>query len=368
MPLSSLARPTRAIRVHTRRAGFTALMLLATALPAVSASGWTPGCDETREGKYFFEGLGGSATTPVRISLCADSGCATKREFATVTADSYSAPVTVETGRPYFLVERQRERRIIAARRLALAGAYNFRDLGGMETRDGRTVRWGKVFRSDVLAQLTAADYARLNSLGIGLVCDLRTREERRTAPTEWNSGSPMFVLAPVSEDERGNAVSGNLLQALQSGITVEEGRALFEKFYIERALQSAPKFGLVLRAIATTDRAAMFHCQGGRDRTGITAALLLQILGVSKETIVADYLLSTRYLNERPASAPAPGPPEQMQFAQRYADVIELQARYIEAIFAGIDRKYGAFDRYRREALGLTDDDVKMLKTKLLE
>jgi protein-tyrosine phosphatase len=368
MASSSLAHPCSAAGVQARRLAFTAVMLLVAAQHTGAASAWVPGCDETRDGKYVFEKLGGSAATPVRISLCSDSSCATKRAFATVTADSHSAPVSRETGRPYFLIERQRERRIIGARRLALSGSYNFRDLGGLETRDGRTVRWGKVFRADVLAQLTLADYARLNALGIGLVCDLRTREERRTAPTEWNNGSPMFVLAPVSEDERGNAVSGNLLQALQSGISVEEGRALFEKFYVERAVQSAPKFGLVLRAIATTDRAAVFHCQGGRDRTGITAALLLQILGVPKETIVADYLLSTRYLNERPASTPAPGPAEQQQFQARYADVIELQPRYIEAIFASIERRYGAFDRYRRDALGLTDDEVRMLKAKLLE
>jgi protein-tyrosine phosphatase len=208
-----------------------------------------------------------------------------------------------------------------------------------------------------------------LNAIGISLVCDLRTREERRTSPTEWKDGSPTFVLAPVSEDEKGNARSSNLLTTLQSGkVTLEEGRAIFETFYTETALASAAKFGTVLRAIANTDRPSMFHCQGGRDRTGMTAAFLLQILGVSRETILADYVLSTKYLNQRPASAQQPLTPEQALISQRYAEVIELQPRYIEAIFTGINKKYGTFDRYRREALGLTDGDVRKLKTRLLQ
>jgi len=338
-------------------------------LPVWAAASWTPACDETRDGKYAFEKLGGSASEPVQIWLCTDAQCATKHEFAKVTADTYSVAAPHEAGRPFFLIERQRERRIIAARHLALEGAYNFRDLGGMQTQDGKTVRWGQVFRSDVLAQLTAADYLRLNAIGISLVCDLRTREERRTAPTEWKDGSPTFLLAPVSEDEKGNSRSSNLQSTLQPGkVSLEEGRVIFEKFYTETALKSAAKFGTVLRAIATTDRPSMFHCQGGRDRTGMTAAFLLTILGVPKQTILADYVLSTKYLNQRPAAAAAPVTAEQTQLAQRYADVIELQPRYIEAIFTGIQKQYGTFDRFRREGLGLTDDEVRKLKTRLIQ
>lgn len=339
------------------------------ALPVWAAASWTPVCDETRDGKYVFEKLGGSVSQPVQILLCPDPNCVTKREFAKVAADTYSVAAPHEPGRPFFLIERQREQRIIAARHLALEGAYNFRDLGGLLTQDGKTVRWGQVFRSDVLAQLTAADYLRLNAIGISLVCDLRTREERRTSPTDWKEGSPTFVLAPVSEDEKGNPRSSNLQSTLQSGnVSVEEGRAIFEKFYTQTALESAAKFGTVLRAIATTNRPSMFHCQGGRDRTGMTAAFLLTILGVPKETILADYVLSTKYLNQRPAAIAAPMTPEQAQLAQRYADVIELQPRYIEVIFTGINKKYGTFDRYRREALGLSDDEVRKLKTRLLQ
>ena len=105
---------------------------------------------------------------------------------ATVTQDAYAAPAPQGLPRPYFLVERQvegqaTEERVIGARRLALEGAYNFRDLGGIKTVDGKWIRWGQIFRSDGLSKLTPADYSRLNAIGISLVCDLRTRDERKT-------------------------------------------------------------------------------------------------------------------------------------------------------------------------------------------
>jgi protein-tyrosine phosphatase len=330
---------------------------------------WRPACDETRTGQYVFEALGGSVEQPVRVYLCSDVRCAAKSSFATVTNDSYAAPMPKGLARPYFQVERQGKLRIIGARRLALEGAYNFRDLGGLRTQNGKTVRWGQVFRSDTLTRLTANDYQRLNVIGISLVCDLRTREERKTDPTEWQDGSPVFVLAPVSENDKGASQNGNLAEALRSSkVSVEEGKALFEQFYIRIVFDSAPKFGAVLRAIETSSRPSMFHCTGGRDRTGITAALLLQTLGVPRETILSDFVLSTRYLDERGATTPAPATESEAQQARLYAEVIRLQPRYIEAVFKAIDQRYGSFSRYRREALHFTDADVAALKARLLE
>ena len=333
-----------------------------------AAETWTPACDETRDGRYTFERLGGSSQRPVAISLCPDVRCATKTAFASVTVDTYSGSKPPGMARPYFLVERQGEKRIIGARRLALEGAYNFRDLGGIQTSDGKSIRWGQVFRSDTLTRLTSADYARLNAIGISLVCDLRTREERKTDPTEWQEGSPVFVLAPVSENDKGSSQNNTLMDALRSGMSAEDGKKVFEQFYIRMVFDSAPKFGAVLRAIETSDRPAMFHCTGGRDRTGIAAALLLQILGVPRVTILADFVLSTQYLNERPAPVATAPAGSDLRQAALYAEVLRLQPRYIEAVFNAIDQRYGSFDAYRRNALHLTDADAIALKSRLLE
>ena len=346
-----------------------AVSLALAAVVSHAAETWRPACDETRDGRYTFERLGGSSGRPAVISLCPDVHCASKTAFASVTADTYSAPRPAGLARPYFLVERQGEKRIIGARRLALEGAYNFRDLGGIQTSDGKTIRWGQVFRSDTLTRLTSADYARLNAIGIGLVCDLRTREERKTDPTEWQKGSPVFVLAPVSENDQGDSQNNTLMDAIRAGkMSEEDGKKTFEQFYIKMVFDSAPKFGAVLRAIETSDRPSMFHCTGGRDRTGITAAMLLHILGVPRETILADFVLSTRYLNERAAPAPAAATDAEARQAALFAEVVRLQPRYIEAVFKAIDERYGSFDAYRRDALHFTDADVIALKARLLE
>ena len=361
---------TQPYSVHRRPWRAAVLLALAAIVfRAAAAETWTPACDETRDGRYTFERLGGSGGQPVLISVCPDVRCASKTRFASVTEDTYSAPMPAGLARPYFLVERQGEQRILGARRLALQGAYNFRDLGGIETLDGKTIRWGQVFRSDTLTRLTSADYARLNAIGIGLVCDLRTREERKTDPTEWQEGSPVFVLAPVSENDKGASQNNTLMNGLRSGkMSAEDGKGMFEQFYIRMVLDSAPKFGAVLRAIATADRPSMFHCTGGRDRTGITAAMLLHILGVPRETILSDFVLSTRYLDERAPATPVPATEVEAAQARLFAEVIRLQPRYIEAVFQAVDERYGSFDRYRREALHVSDADVVALKARLLQ
>ena len=342
-------------------------------LYAQAPGAWAPACDETRTGNYTFEKLGGSAPQPVKIYLCREVTCANKSDFATVPGDSYSAPAPAGPARPYFMVERnaggKHESRIIGARRLALEGAYNFRDLGGMRTSNGKTVRWGQVFRSDTLTHLTDHDYDRLNAIGISLVCDLRSRDERKSDPTEWKDGSPVFVQAPVSEDDKGTALDKTQMAKLRSaGMTVDEGRNIFEAFYIRMVFDSAAKFGTVLRAIETTDRPSMFHCTGGRDRTGITAALLLHILGVPDATIDQDFVLSTKYLDENPAPLSITGIQPGTEQARFFTEVIKLQPRYIDAMFKAISQRYGNFDRYRREALHLSDADVAALKSRLLE
>jgi protein-tyrosine phosphatase len=348
---------------------FLAFAAVSTVL---AAQAWRPACDETRTGQYTFDGLNGSVPRPVHIYVCPDVHCASKSEFATVTKDSYSAPMPRDLARPYFLIERQEpghafEKRIIAARRLALEGAYNFRDLGGMETADGKWIRWGQVFRSDQLAKLTSADYKRLNAIGISLVCDLRSEVERKSDPDKWQNGSPVFLLASIGESDKQEENIHPLAAFEDVSRSIEERKALFEQSYVDVTLNSAERFGAVIRTIASWDRPSVLHCAAGRDRTGMTAALLLRTLGVPHEAIVSDFLLSTRYLDEAPAE-PTPASEAEARQLRELLEVLQLQPRYIEAMFKTIDERFGSFDKYRREAMHVSDTDVARLKARLLE
>jgi hypothetical protein len=125
---------------------------------------------------------------------------------STPAAKTRTSPVRVTlaggTGRVYFhLKPATGTARVASIRRLPLEGAANFRDLGGYRTTDGRFVRWGRLYRADHLVNLTARDYNYLNGIGIRLVCDLRTRSERTTAPTKWVGASPEFLIAPMLSD-----------------------------------------------------------------------------------------------------------------------------------------------------------------------
>ncbi|HYL83158.1 MAG TPA: tyrosine-protein phosphatase, partial [Candidatus Angelobacter sp.] len=99
------------------------------------------------------------------------------------------------TGRAYFhLTTAGGRTRVLSIRRLPLEGQDNFRDLGGYRTVDGRYVRWGRLYRSGQLANLTERDYEYLQPLGIRLVCDFRTDDERRRNATHWRGESPEFL------------------------------------------------------------------------------------------------------------------------------------------------------------------------------
>jgi protein-tyrosine phosphatase len=344
---------------------------------ALAISPWHPAADEVRDGlhryHYRFDSLGGSDARPVRIAICPDPQCASPTSLATVRADTFSSPAPAGLPRPYFLITRGADRRIVGARRLALEGAFNFRDLGGFETTDGRRIRWGQVYRSDDLNKLTEADFKRLNAIGISLVCDLRWRGERKTSPTEWQDASPLFLLAPIGEDLNKSikeSVEEQLAVYRDTLRSITDRQTLFRQDYVETALGSAANIGAVIRAIETWDRPSLFHCAAGRDRTGITAAMLLRTLGVPNQTIASDFLVSDRYLAEGDTLAPPPPPANaaQARVEREFDEAVALDSRLIDTIFVGIDKRYGSFDAYRRDAMHITDADVVRLKARLLE
>ena len=176
------------------------------------------------------------------------------------------------------------------SRLLPLVGAYNFRDLGGYATVDGAVTRWGRLFRSDTLHELTAADLAVLRSLGLAGVIDLRTGiEVARTGRGLLQSEPVAYVHLSVMPEERrhpdGNRPSLADLDLASVYLGwLESGRAaLVDALTV---VGDAANYPLV------------FHCAAGKDRTGVLAALVLDIVGVERQTIVEDYALTATRLD----------------------------------------------------------------------
>jgi protein-tyrosine phosphatase len=275
------------------------------------------------------------------------------------------AVVTVPISpRPYFLLRDKAGRELrLAERLLPLEGGVNFRDLGGYRTIDGKDVAWGKIYRSAVMSGLTAADYQYLGDLGIGAICDFRANDERAREPVNWPAGMNMKVL---TRDYKLDMAP--LMAVFGSGdISEDKTRAAMASFYGELPFTFAPQFKEMFGELLKGEAPLAFNCSAGKDRTGMAAALVLSALGVPRETVIEDYLLSNRYYKPKPPQPGAAPDPTMAMFARLPPDVIKalmgVDRRYIEASFAAIDAK-GGMDRYLREDIGLGPNELARLRT----
>ena len=166
-----------------------------------------------------------------------------------------------------------------------LQGAYNVRDLGGLRTRDGRQTKPGLIYRGDSLDSITPADVSVLfGKLGIGGIVDLRTKAENELSGLEF----------PVTRHRFSVLAEGRLGQEpFPSDDPVE-----LAKVYLNNIEGGRPAVKGTFEVIADdlrTGVATLFHCAAGRDRTGIMAALLLGVVGVTDGQIAMDYVQSNR-------------------------------------------------------------------------
>jgi protein-tyrosine phosphatase len=181
------------------------------------------------------------------------------------------------------------------ARRIELEGALNFRDLGGYPTHDGQVVAWGRLFRSDGLHQLTAADLDVIHGLGIKVVCDLRNTNEVSVDVSRFPADERVRRLHLPIGGDAANAPS--IIDLIRAGEIAAFGVDAVIDVYGMMIEHGAASFGTVVRQAADADQLPLlFHCTAGKDRTGVTAMLLLSVLGVADDDILDDYALTTDY------------------------------------------------------------------------
>ena len=243
------------------------------------------------------------------------------------------------------------------SRKLVFEGCFNFRDLGGYPTADGRRTRWRRLFRADGLGRLTESDFASLASLGIVTVIDLRTLLEADTQGrfrTDLDGVSyhhlPLTDTLPGEEEtpdwDRASFVSDRYLAMLAEGTTTVRSAL---------GLLADPR-----------NQPAVFHCSVGKDRTGVLAALVLGFLGVPDEIIVDDYALSYAAMLEILAHLKERYP-DAADTVERYRPVIlSAEPASMAGFVAGVRATYGSFEALV-EALGVTDE-VARLRAEFLE
>jgi protein-tyrosine phosphatase len=262
---------------------------------------------------------------------------------------------------------------------LGLINATNARDLGGFATAHGRPTRRGRVFRANALNRLSDDDVLAVGRLGLVHVIDFRHPEEIELTGPDRLPDSPacQVVAIPIFDPEHDvftlvNAALGQARRAARDGVSaapialsVATDAAMVALYrWFVTAPEARESFGLVATAESLP---LLFHCTAGKDRTGWLAAILLHALGVDRDTIRADYLL-TNELNA-PGNAYLIG-----QIGAHLADpsvltpLLEARAEYLDAAFDQADESYGGMDGYLREGLGVDDVLLTALRDNLLE
>lgn len=255
-------------------------------------------------------------------------------------------------------------------RKLPFTGAHNFRDLGGYKTEDGRTVKWGKIYRSDNLHSLTDEDLKYMKRLNIKSVVDFRSVEERESEPDRLNPDMTQ-VLLPIKfqPKELDDDSIKNLMKDLTFGDL--DSSNLLRDFNIVIVEEFTDEYKNFFRHIIENNAEPLvFHCTAGKDRAGFASAMILTILGVPREKIIEDYLLTNTYVKDHVDDKMLEI--ELKTFFRADTDNLRkinlVEERYIQAAFDTIDSKWGGMDRYISEALNLNEEDILKLQDFYLE
>ena len=277
----------------------------------------------------------------------------------------------------------------MAADPRVLIASANLRDLGGLATIDGQQVRAGRLFRSGHLSELDRTEAAILGGLGLRTIIDLRRPSEVADFPTPdldgvdrlWMSVSPedsefavaanlLFGEQPESvntAEDSGFAVAANLLfgnQPEQVDIAT-----MLESYFRNTVTNRLDGYRPVFEAATDPDRQPLlFHCMGGKDRTGFVAGVLLRLLGVGQEEVMADYLLTNEILGDRMARradqarqriAQRSGV-EPDQVDERHLEgvraMLYTRPSFLQASFDAVTDKFGTWETFRRDGLGIDD------------
>lgn len=286
---------------------------------------------------------------------------------------------------------------------LNIDGVMNFRDIGGYQTLDGGKVSYGKIYRSAQLNDLSPGGIKQVEALKIRSVMDLRYDEEITLFPTpksafpkahiiSWQhiqniveaNNSPESKDSPElndssSADKKSRLGKGSWRESLDSHDPVQVREAMRsnypQKLYSHRAIYK----DMLLRLI-NNDSPLLFHCAAGKDRTGVAAALVLSLLGVSDEDIISDYMITadtTKGLldtfHAAGANTNSDNPQNfQHKLAQYPKHVIQplfdTDPAYIKTLLNYVQSEYSGFDGYARSVLGLNTQQLTSLKHCLVD
>ncbi|MDC3380055.1 tyrosine-protein phosphatase [Gammaproteobacteria bacterium] len=250
-------------------------------------------------------------------------------------------------------------------RLLPMDGSYNTRELGGYKTTDGKSVKWGVLYRSDKLSDISSADQEYIQNLGIKRIVDFRSITEKTENPDLIPEGIS-YVEMPIEVD---GAIRTQIEDILRGNVEGDVKSFLIDanKEFITDYKSVYSKF---IKDLINSDGPTLFHCTAGKDRAGFAAAITLIALGVPKEIVINDYMKTNAFTADRIDDML-----DQIKLMSLFQADVEIlrpllgvEQEYIEMAFKTAEETYGSLENYIREGLEISDEEIIKLRSLLLE
>ncbi|MBP3330781.1 MAG: tyrosine-protein phosphatase [Clostridia bacterium] len=261
-------------------------------------------------------------------------------------------------------------------RRIPLKGLNNTRDLGGLETTDGRKVKKHRLIRSGELAKATKSDIDTLKyEYKLKKIVDLRTDVEMERKPDpdiyEVDFEHVPFVDESTVGITREKSVVSSAVSMIKSMEQTphEYMQGMYRALVSEKSsIENVKRFFEIL--LENEEGSVLFHCSAGKDRVGAATAILLSLLGVDRKTIIRDYLATQKFgekYNKKYETLAAVL--SKNKRVTEYAGVfLSTNKDFLLAFFAEIEEKYSSVSEYARICLGLDAEKQEKLKALYLE
>jgi protein-tyrosine phosphatase len=275
-----------------------------------------------------------------------------------VTLQAFAAnPVTADYTKDY--------RRLVK-----LEGSSNFRDLGGYLNDEGKRVVRGQLYRSGAMTSLTEHDFNVLQPFGFKTIVDLRSRDEIELMPNPWVAHDTSINYAVY--DYSFAQMMGKMKEMMKAGANMHQ------MMYGHMHKTLKPQLNLYFNALLEQQTPIVVNCSAGQDRTGVVSALLLTLLGVPREVVIEDYLLSTDF--RKPSNEFANVDYEAKAKVNDFAKMMLSYQKngqaagakplvtsegvpFIQFVFDVIEKDYGTVENYADQELGIGSEDVKKLR-----
>lgn len=249
-------------------------------------------------------------------------------------------------------------------RYIDVRGGYNIRDIGGYRTNDGGVVKWRKLFRAGLLTRIDLSQPELMKSLSLRTICDFRTNAEQEASPDRWYELEKIQRFSfPIGEGR-----VDKLDQMKASDLMEGKGHHLY-KANQSYVLNEGPRYRAFFATILEEDNyPILYHCTAGKDRTGFATFLLLSALGVDRDDIIEDYLLTNTYLKTFVNNFVGEIA-KKIGIAEDLVRTIFLaKEEYLEGAITLIQEQYDSIDNYMSQELLLGPQEVRKLKKLLVD